>query len=127
VKARGAMWIGCAVLLIGAGCASTAPVQLTSARGAYRRAEAGPAARFATAELREAKGALDVAERSFRDRGDAPRTRDLAYVARRRAQLAALIGDAVAARMAREPAAISRQAQEATSVEHTTGRLERSP
>jgi Domain of unknown function (DUF4398) len=116
MKTHAALWIGCAALLIGAGCASTLPpVQLMSARGAYQRAESGPAARFAQAELQKAKSALDVAERSFADHGDAPRTRDLAYVARRRAQLAAVVGEAGASKEAHEQASGSLHAEGATT------------
>ncbi len=114
-----AMWIGCAALLIGAGCVSTLPpVQLMSARGACGRAEAGVASRFATAELLDAKIALEAAETAFAEQGDVARTRDLAYVARRKAQLASVVGDMVEHRMAREQATSPPHAERAEHAEH---------
>ncbi len=79
-------------VLMGAGlvtaCAATIPNELVTAREAYRRASAGPASQAAPAELHVAYVALDKAEKSFTDSGDAYTTRDLAYVAQRKAQIA---------------------------------------
>jgi outer membrane protein OmpA-like peptidoglycan-associated protein len=69
------------------GCA-TVPKELTDARQAYQRASEGPAAKVAPAELHVANQALAKAEQSFKDNSDSYRTRDLAYVAERKAQLA---------------------------------------
>lgn len=76
----------CAGLLVG--CAATVPKELASARVAYQRASAGPAARVAPAQLHSATQALARAERSFRVDPKSFRTRDLAYVAQRRAEIA---------------------------------------
>jgi hypothetical protein len=103
MKKHAAMWIGCLALAFSAGCVSLLPpVQLMSARGAYERAEAGVASKYATAELLEAKVALELAEATFAELGDVQRTRDLSYVARRKAQLAAVVGEAVERRMTQE-------------------------
>jgi outer membrane protein OmpA-like peptidoglycan-associated protein len=70
------------------GCAAVAPTELVNAREAYRRAAAGPASTSAPAELHVADVALTKAELAFRQEDDGFRTRDLAYVAQRKAQLA---------------------------------------
>jgi outer membrane protein OmpA-like peptidoglycan-associated protein len=69
-------------------CAATVPVELVDAREAYRRASTGPAAQAAPAELHVANQALAEAEQAFRNDPDSYQTRDLAYVAQRKAQLA---------------------------------------
>jgi outer membrane protein OmpA-like peptidoglycan-associated protein len=71
-----------------ASCATTAPPELVKAREAYRHASAGSTATVSPAELHVAKQALDKAERSFQDMPDSYRTRDLAYVAQRKSELA---------------------------------------
>jgi len=71
-----------------AGCATAAPRELVGAREAYQRASTGIAATVAPADLHVAKQALDKAERSFKDDPDSYRTRDLAYVAQRRSEIA---------------------------------------
>lgn len=70
------------------GCATTVPLELKSAREAYRQASIGPAAASAPAELHIASQALAQAEASFVDEPDSYQTRDLAYVAQRKAELA---------------------------------------
>jgi hypothetical protein len=78
------------VLLAGAlaGCVATAPRELVHARAQYARACEGAAAELAQADLHEALVALGAAERSFSDHGDSDATRDLAYAAELRAQIA---------------------------------------
>ncbi len=70
------------------GCAATVPRELESARLSYERAEAGQASNVAPAELHVARTALDKAEASFESDPQSYRTRDLSYVAQRRAELA---------------------------------------
>jgi outer membrane protein OmpA-like peptidoglycan-associated protein len=81
------------------GCASTpAPPELLDARTAYMRAQSGPASQFKPDQLHEAKVALDKAEQSYADDPGDQKTRDIAYVAERRAELADVAGrDAKAA------------------------------
>ncbi|OGR00091.1 MAG: hypothetical protein A2284_03045 [Deltaproteobacteria bacterium RIFOXYA12_FULL_61_11] len=71
-----------------AGCAAHAPRELVNAREVYRRASTGPAAQVAPAELHVATQALDKAEKSFKEDPDSYVTRDLAYIAQRRAEIA---------------------------------------
>ena len=70
-------------------CAATAvPTELSNARQAYQHASDGPAAQLVPAELHKAKQALDRAEISFEKEPKSFRTKDLAYVAERKAMKA---------------------------------------
>jgi len=78
-------------------CATTNPPgELLSARASYERAASGKAATVAPAELHDAKVALDRAEQSFGDDGKSQQTKDLAYIAERKADRAEAIGRTVA-------------------------------
>jgi outer membrane protein OmpA-like peptidoglycan-associated protein len=76
------------LVLLTAGCGASAPQELVSARTAYDRASHGPASQINPAGLHSAKQTLDVAEHSFSEEGDSQETKDLAYIAERRAQTA---------------------------------------
>lgn len=89
--------IGAAALMLVAGCASQPPRELLDARAAYANAEKAPGAALSPNDQREAKLALDNAERQFDDEGDEVSTRDLAYVAQRRAVAARAHSDALQA------------------------------
>jgi outer membrane protein OmpA-like peptidoglycan-associated protein len=78
--------VACVALLCG--CAATAPSELTGARMAYKHASTGPAAQLAPTDLHRAQVALALAEKSFKKDADSYRTRDLAYVAQRKAETA---------------------------------------
>ena len=80
------------VVALFAACAAVAPQELIDARSAYQHASAGPAAQLAPAELHEANQALALAEQSFQQDPDSYKTRDLAYVAQRKSQLAEAFG-----------------------------------
>ena len=69
-------------------CAHAVPKELTDAREAYLHTSSGPANTLTPAEVHKARVSLDVAEKSFSDDPEAQKTRDLAYVAQRKAQLA---------------------------------------
>jgi outer membrane protein OmpA-like peptidoglycan-associated protein len=72
-----------------AGCAATpVPQDLLDARSAYLRAQAGPATQYKPDQVHEAKVALDKAEQSYMDDPADQKTKDLAYVAHRKAELA---------------------------------------
>ncbi|MBI3802600.1 MAG: OmpA family protein [Nitrospirae bacterium] len=71
-----------------AGCAATVPTELAKARESYRHASAGPAAQLVPAELHKAEEALAKAEKSFLKDPESFHTRDLAYAAERKANLA---------------------------------------
>lgn len=78
------------LLIALAGCATTtpAPSELIAARSAFERARNGPASRVALVDLHNARRDLDRAEAAFSHEPEAPVTRDLAYIALRRAQIA---------------------------------------
>jgi outer membrane protein OmpA-like peptidoglycan-associated protein len=80
----------CAVVTLAfAGCASTLPPgELVDARRAYERAHDGPARELVPAQVLAAQQALGRAEQAFIAEPDAQRTRDLAYIAQRRAEIA---------------------------------------
>lgn len=89
MSSRNGLFLGL-VLLLGAlvGCGSTPPPkELLDARAAYEKAQ-GPATKLNPAELHEAKVSLDTAEQAFKDEPDEPKTKDLAYVAARKAEWA---------------------------------------
>lgn len=129
-----------ALALVAVGCGSTLPPkELVDARAAYQSAAKGPAAQQSPAELHVAKQSLDQAERSFNDDGDSPATKDFAYIAIRKAQLAEASARASIAQKDREAA--EREAQNLTgeqlrkaqselastkgNLEKTAGELER--
>ena len=91
VSHAGQLLAGLALCAVAA-CAHTPPQELRDAQTAYARASAGPAATVAPAELLKARQALTRAERAFDDDPGSARTRDLSYVAHRRA----LLADAIA-------------------------------
>lgn len=79
--------IVCAGLLVGC-AASIPPTELINARQAYQQASTGQAAQLVPAELHKAQAALEIAEKSFQNEPESFRTRDLAYVADRKAKMA---------------------------------------
>lgn len=80
------------VVALFTGCASTPPKELVDARSAYLQASEGPAGTLVPAEVHKAHQALILAEESFKKEPDSYKTKDLAYVARRKAELAATLG-----------------------------------
>jgi outer membrane protein OmpA-like peptidoglycan-associated protein len=77
----------CLALSAAVGCgAAVPPRELVDARASYTRASQGPATRLAPAQLDTAKQALARAEGAFQDDPEAARTKDLAYIADRKAR-----------------------------------------
>lgn len=72
-------------------CATVAPKELVDACAAYQRALHGPAAEFAPADLHKAESSLDAAEQAFSMSPKGRSTRDLSYIAERRAQISEAI------------------------------------
>ena len=83
---------GLSALLLACGGAAVPPQELLDARTAYAEAAKGPAADLAPAQLDSAKVSLAGAERTFEEDGASQATKDLAYVAQRRAEIAAAEG-----------------------------------
>jgi outer membrane protein OmpA-like peptidoglycan-associated protein len=87
------VYAGFALLFLNtASCAHAPPRELTQAREAYREAAQSVAVSQAPTQLRAADKALAAAEASYAQRGDREHTRDLAYVALRKAQVATVDG-----------------------------------
>lgn len=86
------------------GCASVPPKELIDARSAYRIASEGPAQQLAPAELHKANEALILAEESFKNDSDSYKTKDLAYAAQRKAELAGARGAMMADQASKEKA-----------------------
>ena len=79
--------MACAGLIVG--CVSRVPPpELVCARQAYQHAAASQAAQLVPAELHKAQATLAIAEKAFQDDPSSTRTRDLAYVADRKAKMA---------------------------------------
>lgn len=100
--------------LLLSGCAPKAPPQeLVDARLVYRRAVEGPAAGIVPDALHDAQEALGDAELAFDEHPQTQHTRDLAYVALRKAQTAEALARAELEEQAklREQQEAMRQAQ----------------
>ncbi|MBK8692040.1 MAG: OmpA family protein [Deltaproteobacteria bacterium] len=110
------------------GCASTSapPRELVEARAAFSRASQGPAARLALVDLHNAQGELERAERSFTEAPGSDVTRDLSYVALRRAQTVEARGDTLQADQERERAEQERAALTGQQLTQTQTALQRS-
>jgi len=81
--------LGSLLVMLVAACATTpVPQDLVDARSAYLKAQSGSAAQYKPDQVHEAKVALDKAEASYIDAPGDQKTKDLAYVAQRKAQLA---------------------------------------
>jgi len=80
------------VLMMACGGAAVPPQELLDARSAYAEAAKGPAADLAPAQLDTAKQALAGAQQNFDEDGPNQETKDLAYIAQRKAELAAAEG-----------------------------------
>ena len=105
------------------GCGSTLPPkELVDARAAYQAASKGPASQQAPAELHVAKQSLDQAERAFNDDGDSPQTKDYAYIAIRKSQLAEASARALIAQKDKEMA--EREASNLTADQLRTAQKE---
>jgi outer membrane protein OmpA-like peptidoglycan-associated protein len=106
-------------------CATPLPPQeLLDARTAYDAATKSPAAQYAPAQLDTAKQSLARAEASFQDDGDKPVTKDLAYVADRRAKLAAAEGSREQADRTRAQMDKDFKSTEIDALETTKSKLE---
>jgi outer membrane protein OmpA-like peptidoglycan-associated protein len=107
-----------------AGCAATMPPQdLVTARTSFERASQGPAGQLDPADVHTAREALDAAEESFKKDGDTQHTRDLAYVADRRAQFAEARAGTKKALSEQEVALANMHAAQTSQVQTTAAQL----
>jgi outer membrane protein OmpA-like peptidoglycan-associated protein len=115
VIASAGLFVGCA--------ASVPPTELINARQAYQHASAGQAAQLVPAELHKAQVALAIAEKSFQDDPKSFRTRDLAYVADRKAKMAEALATTAAENAATAKANKDYQATQTEIVKSTKDSL----
>lgn len=88
--------ISSVLALVACGGPGEAPQELKSARDAYGAASTGAGQQFTPAAVIEAKSALEKAEAAFNDKGgEAIETKDLSYIATRKAQYAESLGRSV--------------------------------
>ena len=113
------------LLVASAGCASTVPPELISARSSYDRASRGPSAKVNPAGLHAAKQTLDVAEHSFAEEGDSQETRDLAYNADMRTRTTEARTRSIQYVKEKEQTIASMHASETAQVELTSASLMR--
>lgn len=106
-----------------AACASTTPPELLTARGSYQRVSQGMAAQQNPAGLHAGKEALDAAEASFDDHGDTQETRDLAYSADRKIQIAEVKSRELIAAAARDRTLADMNNANAAQVQITSAAL----
>lgn len=117
---RRSLWLAALV----AGCATPHPPrELVEARQAMQRAEGGPASTLAPAELHVAKGALDRAEASFEESPNSLGTRDYAYVALRKIELAESMGRTAHASQLKVASAKELQKTQTEMLQQTQGAL----
>jgi len=108
------------------GCASSMPPQdLVTARSAYDRASRGPAGQLDPADLHLAKQQLDVAETAFRENGDTQGTRDQAYLAARKAEMAEVMARTLLAKQKAAGVVDAMHADQAQAVANTSAELNR--
>jgi outer membrane protein OmpA-like peptidoglycan-associated protein len=112
VLVLGAMLFGCKTVL--------PPKDLLDARTEYQRAASGVTIQLVPADVHLAREALDAADKSFSDNGDSPETREKAYVAMRKAQLAEVLAQTKQIDQARADA--QKEAQLATVAELSNAR-----
>jgi outer membrane protein OmpA-like peptidoglycan-associated protein len=107
-------------------CATTTPPQdLLSARSAYDRASKGPAATLNPADMHTARQQLDVAEAAFEEDGDTQNTRDQAYLAVRKAELAEVVARTRQAEATKEGVVDAMHADQSRTVALTAAELGR--
>jgi outer membrane protein OmpA-like peptidoglycan-associated protein len=118
---------GLPLLLALAACKTALPPkELLDARTEYEHAASGPAMQLVPADVHLAREALDVADKSFSDHGDTPETKDRAYVAMRKAQLAEVIATTRQLDQARADAQRDAQLATVTELSNTRQQLSRS-
>ncbi len=106
------------VALLASGCsASMPPAELVDANAAYDRAAAGPAAQLDPAQLHVAHEQLVAAQHSFDEDGPTYKTRDQAYIAERKAELADVQARTLAAEKQASEAVVAAQATQAKELQ----------
>ncbi|MCA9586156.1 MAG: OmpA family protein [Myxococcales bacterium] len=108
------------------GCAAATPPQdLQNARTAYSRASQGPAQQLDPAGMHVARQQLDAAEVSFEKDGDTQQTRDQAYLAVRKTELAEVHARTTQSTQAKERVVEGMQSDQKQTVALTSAALGR--
>ena len=111
-------------LLGTAACSSTLPPsELVTARSNFARAQGGPAAQLAPSDLDNAKKSLDQAEASFKEEGDTPEVKDMAYAAARNAEIAEARARTMQANQLKDQTNASTRANEVNQAQVTSAEL----
>jgi len=116
------LFVAASMLLVACGT-SMPPRELVDARAAYEKVKTGEAAQLKPEIVHEAKVALDQAEASFVDDATSDRTRDLSYVAQRKAEFAVAQGGLAAAVQQRDAATRELQTLQAQGLQKAQGEL----
>ena len=107
-----------------AACASTPPPELNDAHAEYNKvANSGPTAQLDPTDLHTAQESLAAADKSFDDNGDTMHTRDLAYAAERKAQLADVKAQTMAANRQQADAKAQLEQMKDQNSKHTSAQL----
>jgi outer membrane protein OmpA-like peptidoglycan-associated protein len=108
------------------GCATARPPQdLVTARSTFDRASHGPAATLAPADMHAAKEQLDSAEAAFKEDGDTQSTRDQAYVATRKTELAEAAARTLQMKRAQAGVVNTMHDDQTEAIAHTSAELNR--
>jgi outer membrane protein OmpA-like peptidoglycan-associated protein len=109
-----------------AACATARPPQdLVTARNTYGVASKGPAPALNPADMHAAKEQLDLAESSFEADGDTQNTRDQAYLAVRKTELAVVVARTRQAKSSEAGVVDAMHDDQAAAVAHTSAELGR--
>ena len=114
--------VGASILLAACG-SSLPPRELTDARSAFEKAKTGQASQLKPELVHEAKVALDQAEQSFGDDATSDRTRDLSYIAGRKAELAMALAGQSGAVQQKEQASKDLMTLQAQGLQKAQGEL----
>lgn len=118
--------LAAAIALIACASTSTPPRELVEARATLQRASSGPAGRLALVDIHAAQQDLNRAEESFRNDPDSEVTRDLSYVALRRAQTVEARGETLQVEESQRLAEEERQRRERDQLAQTQQQLQQS-
>ncbi|MBZ4336464.1 MULTISPECIES: OmpA family protein [unclassified Corallococcus] len=119
-------WLAVAgVTALSVGCAhGPPPSELTAARQAYREVSTSPEGRERPADVAAARAALQEAENEYAESRGSVRTRSLAYVALRKAEIASARGEADLAAQQRAQAEASLREQQEARAQNLTRQQE---
>jgi outer membrane protein OmpA-like peptidoglycan-associated protein len=122
---RNVFLLAASMSAVSACAASLPPQDLVNARSEYDRASRGPAQQLDPTDMHIAKEQLDVAETSFSNDGASQNTKDQAYVAIRKTQLAEVVAQTMQSTQAKDGTLSAMHADEKNAVAATSAQLGR--